>query len=154
MVSVTHAGHGDNRRSHALTVRIGAGLTNDPPVRFPNGFTELVERGDTSGTLLDDGRHSQGTRYLTGEMAAHAVGDNEDVTVGMDAVLVLQANASGIRPRSPAKGRFHHAVTTRISVVPAAITSPAARVVGALIMLPLTRVPLVEPRSRTTTPPL
>ena len=103
---------GGDRRAHALLVRVAERGPVDVAVDLGDRRDDLLEVVAASAQAGAQEIDGEGAGDLTGAVAAHAVGDDEDVRLGEEVVLVVGPDASGIGRRAPAQLRHYCASST------------------------------------------
>ena len=142
-------GHG---RAHARAAAAVFGAFEHGGVCLPDGFCERVGVGRMRGELAHrlDG---DGACHLACLVPAHAVGDHEQRGRDEHAVLVMLAHVADVCQRAVDFGNlellfcFAHERPILMSTLPTVMMSPGEHAVGCVTGRPLSRVPLVEPRS-------
>ena len=106
-----HDQRGD-RRAHPLLVRVADRRPVDVAVGLGDRRHHVVERGAVGAEPGAEHVDGEGAGDLAGAVAAHPVGDGEDVRLGEHVVLVLRADAARIGGRAPAQRRHYCASST------------------------------------------
>ena len=96
-------GEGGDRRAHALLVGVADGGAVDVAVDLGDRRDDLLEVG--AGGAEAGAQEVDGERAgdLAGAVAAHPVGDDEDVRLGEEVVLVVGPDPPGVGRRAPAQ---------------------------------------------------
>ncbi len=156
---VRHLGHGlrlrppeadgDHRRPHAGELLVAPAGGQDPAVRLPYRLLEGVV-----GSQVLEHVYGDGARNLPGLEAADAVGDGEEGLVlalaDEQGVLVVLADLARVGDAERLELEERHAYSSYLKVVEPTLTvSPSLNGVAPTVLRPLTKVPLVEPRSST-----
>ena len=106
VVRVGDDGDRGDGRAHPGLVGVGDRALVDVGVGVVDRLHQIVERAlrlGARGQLLAEVRHRHLARDLAGEVAAHAVGDDEQARTGEHVVLVLRPELPGVGRRAPAQ---------------------------------------------------
>ena len=135
-----------DRRAHALLVGVAVGGPEDVAVGLGDRRDHGVEVGARRAEPGPQEVDGDGAGHLAGAVAAHAVGDGEDLRPGEEVVLVVGTDASRVGRRAPAQ-RGHYCASR--TVWPTWMRSPGCSRRAPTRRLPLWNEPFVEPRSST-----
>ncbi len=111
----------------------------------------IVGGGVALVDLADAADGDRGGDVATG-VAAHAVGDDEEIVSGVSAVLVVGANLADVRDGCALLGLRHAYRRNSKVVVPIVTGVLSGTRVGSVTRVPSRKVPLVESRSWMTQP--